>query len=96
MKCITCEGNGFTSEHAPASAHGGDGECLVCPIQVGCKDCNGTGENDIETVIGNMVRDFTKVHPMAKSEAKRRINTLVEAVREERRGCNECGVVTGK
>jgi len=96
MECITCEGNGFTSEHAPAGVHGGDGECLVCPIQVGCEDCQGTGHKPIEDVVDNMVRDFTKVHPMPKSEARRRLNSLIEAVREERKGCYECGSVTGK
>jgi hypothetical protein len=39
--------------------------------------------NDWEDKVGELVRDFTQVGSIPKSEGKRRINELIEAAREE-------------
>ena len=39
MKCKVCDGAGWYADHAPDC----DGHCHGCPIQVQCKDCEGTG-----------------------------------------------------
>ena len=43
MECPECNGDGFTSEHDSPDTHGGDGECLTCPIQVQCHYCKASG-----------------------------------------------------
>lgn len=45
VECLSCKGQGFTSEHdVPASHNGGDGSCETCPVQVQCIDCSATGK----------------------------------------------------
>lgn len=62
MKCKTCEGQGFTAEHDHAFRHGEDGECISCPIQVGCEDCFGTGNlnvyEDIRVQVGLLNKEL--------------------------------------
>lgn len=41
FECPTCKGVGWTAEHS--HHHGESGECLDCPVQVQCQDCEGTG-----------------------------------------------------
>lgn len=44
VKCDSCDGYGYTAEHNDPSSHGEDGECLNCPVQVQCENCEGTGK----------------------------------------------------
>lgn len=41
--CQKCNRLGYTAEHDSPSRHGEDGECLSCPIQVQCEECQATG-----------------------------------------------------
>lgn len=43
-KCDVCNGDGYTAEHDLPSRHGEDGECISCPVQVGCEKCLGGGQ----------------------------------------------------
>jgi DnaJ-class molecular chaperone len=44
-KCDRCNGQGWTTEHAPMYMHDEDGSCNGnCPVQVQCEYCQGTGE----------------------------------------------------
>jgi hypothetical protein len=40
--CPCCNGIGWTVEHDPSDPHIG-GVCTNCPVQVQCKECEGTG-----------------------------------------------------
>ena len=44
-KCKHCQGDGWTSEHAPY-CQDGDGYCsgVECPVQVQCHHCRATGK----------------------------------------------------
>ena len=46
-KCKICDGDGFTAEHDPTDTrpeHYEQGDCITCPVQVQCENCQGTGE----------------------------------------------------
>jgi len=43
LKCSDCNGDGWYSDHDTPRSHGEYGECISCPVQVGCETCTGTG-----------------------------------------------------
>lgn len=44
MACKDCNGQGWTTEHDAPSTHNPEtGECMSCPAQVQCGNCEGTG-----------------------------------------------------
>jgi len=43
LKCSDCDGVGFTAGHDTPGSHSEDGECLSCPVKVGCETCTGAG-----------------------------------------------------
>lgn len=43
-KCKVCNGDGYYADHAPMNTHNPEtGECMICPIQVQCEECEATG-----------------------------------------------------
>lgn len=42
---------GYIAEHDLPSRHGEDGECINCPIQVQCEQCQGTGEIEEKDIL---------------------------------------------
>jgi len=46
--CEKCGGQGWYQDHAPMGEHYADANgqpaCQICPIQVQCEVCEGTGE----------------------------------------------------
>ena len=46
MVCPDCNGNGWYSDHDRTDMrpeHYNDGDCQICPVQVQCENCRGTG-----------------------------------------------------
>lgn len=50
-ECKTCDGSGYYADHDDMNRHGEDGECISCPIQVQCDDCQATGQVNVPVSI---------------------------------------------
>jgi len=45
VPCTNCGGDGWYEGHAPPFEHDPDtGECIICPVQIECESCEGTGK----------------------------------------------------